>query len=229
MATPDDIAHVFLKLGLALVLSGVLGLERERKGRAAGLRTHVVVCLGATLAMIVSDFLASEWTKTGANVWLDRGRIAAGIVTGIGFIGAGTIINVGSIHRGLTTAAMIWFVGVLGIAVGSGYYVVSAVATVFALFAVLALERVSEYLPSQVEFVLSIRVAGGMQRISDIERFIEKEGYRVMASRLRVQEEEKQRVDMTFDILSKNHEPVEQLIQRIQQEFPGSLRITIER
>ena len=229
MISLDDISTDCTKFALALLLSGVLGLERERKGRAAGLRTHVVVCLGATLAMIVSDSLAAEWAKSGAMVWLDRGRIAAGIVTGIGFIGAGAIINVGNIHRGLTTAAMLWFVAVLGIAVGAGYYSVAAIATVFALFTVLALEPVTEFLPSRVQFLLSIRMVGGMQRISDLERFIEAQGYRVVTSRLQVTEEEKQLVDMSFDILSKGRHPAEDLIARVEQEFPGSLRITIER
>ena len=221
--------EVCIKFALALLLSGLLGLERERKGRAAGLRTHVVVCLGATLAMIVSDLLAAEWTAKGAPIWLDRGRIAAGIVTGIGFIGAGTIINVGSVHRGLTTAAMLWFVAVLGIAIGVGFYRVAVLGTFFALFTVLALERVSESLPAQVQFVLSIRLAGTAQRIADIEHFIEAQGYRVVASRLRVTVEDHERVDMTFDILSKKRHPVEELVARIQQECPGALRVTIER
>ncbi|MCC6490455.1 MAG: MgtC/SapB family protein [Candidatus Hydrogenedentes bacterium] len=225
----SETLEICIKFALALLLSGLLGLERERKGRAAGLRTHVVVCLGSTLAMIVSDLLAAEWTATGAPIWLDRGRIAAGIVTGIGFIGAGTIINVGSIHRGLTTAAMLWFVAVLGIAIGVGFYEVAVLGTFFALFAVLALERVSESLPARVQFVLSIRLAGTAQRITDIERFIEVQGYRVLASRLRVTVEDHERVDMTFDILSKKRHSIEELVTRIQQECPGALRVTIER
>ncbi|MCC6697543.1 MAG: MgtC/SapB family protein [Candidatus Hydrogenedentes bacterium] len=225
----SETLEICIKFALALLLSGLLGLERERKGRAAGLRTHVVVCLGSTLAMIVSDLLAAEWTATGAPIWLDRGRIAAGIVTGIGFIGAGTIINVGSIHRGLTTAAMLWFVAVLGIAIGVGFYRVAILGTFFALFTVLALERVSESLPARIQFVLSIRLAGTAQRVADIERFIEAQGYRVVASRLRVTVEDHERVDMTFDILSKKRHPVEELVARIQQECPGALRVTIER
>lgn len=225
----SETREICIKFALALLLSGLLGLERERKGRAAGLRTHVVVCLGSTLAMIVSDLLAAEWTATGAPIWLDRGRIAAGIVTGIGFIGAGTIINVGSIHRGLTTAAMLWFVAVLGIAIGVGFYRVAILGTFFALFTVLALERVSESLPARIQFVLSIRLAGTAQRVADIERFIEAQGYRVVASRLRVTVEDHERVDMTFDILSKKRHPVEELVARIQQECPGALRVTIER
>ena len=229
MELPTDVLGYCGKFALAIVLSGALGLERERKGRAAGLRTHVVVCLGSTLAMIVSDILAAEWNNSDAPVWLDRGRIAAGIVTGIGFIGAGTIINVGSIHRGLTTAAMLWFVAVLGIAIGVGYYSLSVIATAFALLSVLLLERAGKFLPGHVQFALSVRVAGGSQRISDMERFIEKQGYVVMAARLRVSEEQDPRADMTFEIMSHGKQSIEDLIDRIQQEFPGTRRITIER
>lgn len=230
MDLSSDTLFYLGKFALAVALSGVLGLERERKGRAAGLRTHVVVCLGATLAMVVSDILAAEWNNSDAHTWLDRGRIAAAIITGIGFIGAGTIINQGSIHRGLTTAAMLWFVAVLGIAIGVGYYALAIIATAFALLSVLLLEHVGTLLPEQVQFALSVRVAGGTQRINDLERFIERQGYVVMAARLRVTEDEdKQRTDMTFDILSRRKQTVEDLIRDIQTEFPGTLRITVER
>jgi putative Mg2+ transporter-C (MgtC) family protein len=217
------------KFALAILLSGVLGLERERKGRSAGLRTHVVVCLGATLAMIVSGILAAEWKLTEAPIWLDRGRMAAGIVTGIGFIGAGTIINVGSIHRGLTTAAMLWFVAVLGIAIGVGYYSLAIIATAFTLLSVILLEKVGKLLPEQIQYALSVRVMGGSQRINDMERFIERQGYTVMTARLRVSEEDELRADMTFEILSHKRHSIEVLIDKIQQEFPGTRRITIER
>jgi len=229
MGLPDDVLGYCGRFALAIVLSGMLGLERERKGRAAGLRTHVVVCLGSTLAMIVSDILAADWNASDAPVWLDRGRIAAAIVTGIGFIGAGTIINVGSIHRGLTTAAMLWFVAVLGIAIGLGYFSLSIIATAFALLSVLSLERVGKFLPERVQFALRVRVVGGTQRINDMERFIERQGYVVMAARLRVTEEENQKTDMTFDIMSRGKRSIEELIERIQEEFPGTRRITIER
>jgi putative Mg2+ transporter-C (MgtC) family protein len=229
MDLPDDVLTYCGKFALAIVLSGILGLERERKGRAAGLRTHVVVCLGSTLAMIVSDILAAEWNNSDAPIWLDRGRIAAGILTGIGFIGAGTIINVGSIHRGLTTAAMVWFAAVLGIAIGVGYYTLSIIATIATLSSVLLLERVGGWLPEQIQFALSVRVAGGSQRITDMERFIEKQGYTVMAARLRVTEEDEKRTDMTFDIISRTKRSIEDLIEQIQHEFPGTLRITVER
>lgn len=228
MTPLHELGVVLFKLCLAVALSGLLGLERERKGRAAGLRTHILVCLGATLAMVVSDFLTRDWAATGANVHLDSGRIAAGIVTGIGFIGAGAIINVGSIHRGLTTAAMLWFVAIVGIAVGSGYFVVAAAATLLAFFTVTVLSRVVESLPTEIEFSLNLRIPGGLSLINQVEGFIHEQGYRVTASRLRVLEKGS-KVDMTFDVISKPGADIESLVQSLQDRYTEVQQITLER
>jgi putative Mg2+ transporter-C (MgtC) family protein len=106
---------VIAQVLLAVLLSGVIGFEREMHGRSAGLRTHILVCLGATLVMVVGKHITF-----GASH--DPGRIAAGVITGIGFLGAGEIIRTqGGVH-GLTTAACLWLVAALGVAVGSGLY-----------------------------------------------------------------------------------------------------------
>ena len=110
-----------LKLVLAVVLGGLIGWERERSHKPAGLRTHMLVCVGSTLITLISVGYFAE----------DYARIISGIVTGIGFIGAGTIIAQGTkgIH-GLTTAASLWAVAAIGISVGIGWYVLSIVAAV---------------------------------------------------------------------------------------------------
>ena len=133
VAEAEDICG---KLVLAVVLAGILGLERQRKGRGAGLRTHILVCLGATVAMMIPDLVAS---RGGGNGWADTGRMAAGIITGIGFLGAGTIVSAGRGPQGLTTAAMVWFVATLGIAIGSDLYLIAVCATALALVVVLGL------------------------------------------------------------------------------------------
>lgn len=128
------------RLSCSVALSAIVGYERQRKGRPAGIRTHILVCLGATLLMILSDAFAYELMESGANVWMDRGRIAQGIVTGVGFLGAGTIVNYGRDQHGLTTAAMIWFVAAVGIAVGAGMYMLATASTLIATFVVLVLD-----------------------------------------------------------------------------------------
>lgn len=217
-----------LKFLLAVVLAGLVGLERERRGRAAGLRTHVLVCLGATLSMVVSNLLAEEFRQTGITVWLDRGRIAAGILTGIGFVGAGAVINVGSTHRGLTTAAMIWFVAALGIAIGAGYYFVATAATLFAFVTVTWLHRLSDLLPYHDRFVLSLRMPGGAETIDRIEDAIRDHGFIVVASRLRVAGDGS-RMDMTFEVNARAKQKVEHLIAELQAQFKLAERITVER
>lgn len=108
---------VLVRLGLSILLAGAVGLNREDMNRPAGLRTHVLVCLGTTLAMITSEYI---YTRYGKNI--DPSRIGAQVVSGIGFLGAGTIIISGKHVKGLTTAAGLWATACLGLLIGCGYY-----------------------------------------------------------------------------------------------------------
>lgn len=123
--------EVLERLLLAALLGGVIGIERERREWAAGLRTHMLVCLGAALAIIVSAFGFSD-VLHNQGVILDPSRIAAQVVSGIGFLGAGTILFLQreQVIRGLTTAAGLWAVASIGLAAGSGMYLAAIVATV---------------------------------------------------------------------------------------------------
>ena len=107
-----------LQIFAAVVLGGAIGFEREVAGREAGLRTMILVCLGSTLVMVVSERLSAEGGSVLFRV--DPTRIGAGIVTGIGFVGGGVILKQRNLIRGVTTAAAIWFVAGLGIAIGVG-------------------------------------------------------------------------------------------------------------
>ncbi|MGH2448631.1 MAG: MgtC/SapB family protein [Chloroflexota bacterium] len=133
--------EVLARLGLALVLGSLVGLERERRDRAAGLRTHALVCLGSALIMLVSAYGLLNLTAD-SRVSLDPSRIAAQVVSGIGFLGAGTIIFRREIVRGLTTAAGLWVVAGVGLAVGSGLYLAAVGTTVGALLVLAAFTRI---------------------------------------------------------------------------------------
>lgn len=125
--------EVLLRLLLASFFGALIGLERERKHWAAGLRTHMMVCVGASLVMIVSAFGFRDILGT-ANVTLDPSRVAAQVVSGIGFIGAGAILfSRQETIRGLTTASSIWVVAAIGLAVGGGLYFAASATTVIAL------------------------------------------------------------------------------------------------
>jgi putative Mg2+ transporter-C (MgtC) family protein len=134
-----------LRLVTATVLAGLVGLDRERHRSAAGLRTHALVGMASCLLMIASAFGFADILGT-PNVGLDPSRIAAQIVTGIGFLGAGTIIAHGSSVRGLTTAASVWTVAAIGLAVGGGMYRAALIATGLALVLLLAMRPVERRL-----------------------------------------------------------------------------------
>jgi putative Mg2+ transporter-C (MgtC) family protein len=178
-----------VKLALAVVLAGLLGLEREYKGRTAGLRTHILVCLGSTLAMMVSGAIAQQWNQAGVPVWLDSGRIAAGILTGVGFLGAGAIITGRSGVQGLTTAAIIWFVAALGIAIGAGLYSIAIIATFFALFVVVLFQQIEWLIPAKRRFSFVLRTHGGWERAETIHALLRKEGNRTSVVDVRLMEE----------------------------------------
>lgn len=134
---------ILLRLAVAVVLGGVIGLERETEGKPAGLRTHALVCLGSALFMMIS--IKSPDFFPGAKT-VDPGRIAAGVVTGIGFLGAGTILRAGGSVKGLTTAASIWAVAAIGLAVGVGYYLMAMITTGLALAVLHLPEQIAKLL-----------------------------------------------------------------------------------
>src|SRR5579862_3584309 len=123
--------ETLLRLFVAAVLGSLIGFERERLLWAAGIRTHMLVCVGACLFMIVSAYGFAS--VLGPNVVLDPSRVAAQVVSGIGFLGAGAILARGEIVRGLTTAASIWTVAAIGLAVGGGLYFAASVSTAIIL------------------------------------------------------------------------------------------------
>lgn len=131
--------EITLRLFLALTLGGVVGYERERQQRPAGFRTHVLVCVGSALIMLVSAYGMAG--ASGGTVVYDPARIAAQVVTGIGFLGAGTILRHGNTITGLTTAASIWIVSGIGLAVGIGFYGGALMATFMVLLSLILLRN----------------------------------------------------------------------------------------
>ncbi len=130
-----------IRLTVAGVLGAIIGLDREYRAKEAGYRTHFLVSLGSALMMIVSQYGFADVLQEGV-IRLDPSRIAAQVVTGIGFIGAGTIIFQKQVVRGLTTAAGIWTAAGIGLAVGAGMYVIGIVATLLTLAGLELLNRI---------------------------------------------------------------------------------------
>lgn len=131
---------VLFRLAMASILGGIIGLERERKNWSAGMRTHMMVCLGAALTFIVSSYGFTDILKEDSIV-LDPARIAAQVISGIGFLGAGIIMFLKpGFVRGLTTASGLWTVSAIGLAVGSGMYIAAVGATLIAFIILLILQ-----------------------------------------------------------------------------------------
>ncbi|MFH0982205.1 MAG: MgtC/SapB family protein [Planctomycetota bacterium] len=132
-----------LRMMISLVIGGLIGLEREYRGRPAGLRTHILVCLGCCVVMLVSTHFPRLYGTLGPEsvVRLDPARLAYGVVAGIGFLGAGVIMRQGGSVHGLTTAASLWCVAALGLGVGVGMYAVASVGTALALACLWGLRR----------------------------------------------------------------------------------------
>ena len=152
MAPELEIWEGLLRLVLAAVLAGAIGIERELREQEAGLRTHMLVCVGATMFMLVGVYAWSDYRLgNDVGVIVDPSRIASYVVAGIGFLGAGAIIRHGINVRGLTTAASLWVVAAIGIAVGGGMYVIAIAATALVILALWPLAQVKLLLAGKAE------------------------------------------------------------------------------
>lgn len=131
---------IILKLSLACLCGGIIGIDREKKRRPAGLKTHILVCIGATLAMITNEYI---YVVYGTDV--DPARLGAQVISGIGFLGAGTIIVTGKQQiKGLTTAAGLWASAAMGLAIGIGFYEAAIIGCIFIFVVITAVQRIDD-------------------------------------------------------------------------------------
>mgnify|MGYP002639440108 CR=1 FL=1 len=144
----------FIRMLLAAALGGIIGFERDIHGRAAGLRTHLLVSLGAAVFTMLSELISQTVSAPG---FADPARIAAQVVSGIGFLGAGVIVKEGANVRGLTTAACLWGAAAIGMAAGSGYYEIAIVTTLISLISLIFLKFMERFYPKDTYRILSIR------------------------------------------------------------------------
>ncbi|MEF9958594.1 MAG: MgtC/SapB family protein [Niameybacter sp.] len=150
-----NILSTIVRLSLATLFGGIIGFERGRKRRPAGLRTHILVCIGATLAMLTNQYVVQI-----LGVGQDATRLGAQVISGIGFLGAGTILVTGKQQvKGLTTAAGLWACACMGLAIGIGFYEGAVIGCLFILGGVSVLHKLDMYLVSrakEVEFYIEI-------------------------------------------------------------------------
>ncbi|MFA9397271.1 MAG: MgtC/SapB family protein [Clostridiaceae bacterium] len=179
--------EVVLRLLLAVVIGGIVGYEREYKNRPAGFRTHILVCVGAAVVSLISLFslqdtikLISEHPELANSIKIDVGRYGAQVISGIGFLGAGTIIHLKGSVRGLTTAASLWTVACIGLAVGLGYYPLSIIATLIVFIVLVTLKRFeSRFLDKNKYAKLEIVYDNKLEFIKTSEDYFDSIGLRV--------------------------------------------------
>lgn len=156
----DEYQQILLRLVAALAAGGIIGLERSFRGRAAGFRTHALVCIASSLLMLVTVY-EGQWffTESGARVVIDPTRMAQGIMTGIGFLGAGVIVKEGLTVRGLTTAASIWVTAAIGILTGIGFYYAAGLGVVLTLGTLSVFRWIEGTMPTELYANFTVRFA----------------------------------------------------------------------
>ena len=164
-------SELILRLALAALLGSAIGIERERLRWAAGLRTHMLVCVGSCLAMIVSAYGFAG--VLGPHVVLDPSRVAAQVISGVGFLGAGSIILRNEMVKGLTTAASLWTVAALGLAVGGGLYIPAAATAVIVLLILIALKPVEDHFwKTRSTCLIELRAPRGVVSVGFLEEIL---------------------------------------------------------
>ena len=178
MAAPFTSSEALIRLGIAVAIGCVVGIEREYKNRPAGLRTHVLVCLGSCMiALIECAFMHQIDEQASVHTTYNFGSMTAQVISGIGFLGAGTIFMQSKKIAGLTTAASLWNTACLGLATGYGYYWMSIIGGAIVLLVLLALQKI---IPVHSLKRVEVRFIHRQETMQYINDFFEKSGIKVL-------------------------------------------------
>ncbi len=192
---------MIFRLLLSLILSSLIGMDRESTKKPAGLRTHILVSLGSTLVMLLSIYL-HEMFAEGSAYYSDR--LTAQVISGIGFLGAGTILHRdGGIVTGLTTAASLWVVACIGLAVGAGFYLGAAITTLLVIITLISFHRVSKKIKikGQIVFITIISLDQPGQ-VGKIGQVIGDYGVNIINIDLEHKEEELIKINLELNIIN---------------------------
>ena len=219
-------AALLLRLLVGTALGAMIGYERQLYGRPAGLRTHLIVALASTTFMIVSThFVYFQHYGKDDLVTVDSSRIAASVVTGIGFLGAGAILRTGITVQGLTTAAGLWLVAAIGLSAGAGMYVVSVAATIIGVTALTVLRRFERKDDHLLRRKISLILGEGAQPLSLILTALARDGAVVSAAEYEKQIDEN-RTAVTFQA-SFPATASDRIVELLETQ-PGVRRVRVE-
>jgi putative Mg2+ transporter-C (MgtC) family protein len=221
-------SQMIIKLLLASLLGGLIGLEREVHGRPAGFRTHLLVALGSCLFVISSIHFYELYGNRGGSgpLGVDPSRIAAQVVTGIGFLGAGAIIREGASIRGLTTAACLWVAAAIGLACGAGLFLVSFLVTCLALLSLLLLKKVEYRLRRDVYLAVKIWSDEGKDQLATISGLLEASRMEIVKVSLE-RDLEKRELQLEYSVRSSDPGQSFELIDQL-AAVPGVKRVRLE-
>ncbi|NQX71527.1 MgtC/SapB family protein [Paenibacillus alba] len=225
-----DQVHITIRLVLALFLGGLIGFEREVSSHAAGLRTHILVCVGSSLVMLLSMYGFSAFVNE-VNVRLDPSRLAAQVISGIGFLGAGTIMFNGRSITGLTTAASLWVVAGIGLAVGAGFYYPAILVCFMVLISLWILNKVEhKYFNGKKVRVLKIQAADQPGTLGVITTLLGKQNVDIRKITLEEHEDpdKPNQVQITFHVTIPKPPIIAVVLEGINQ-IQGVTGVTIEK
>ena len=177
----SEYLEITFRLVAALAAGGIIGLERSFRGRAAGFRTHALVCIASSLLMLVTVY-EHQWfvAQGGSRVVVDPTRMAQGIMTGIGFLGAGVIVKEGLTVRGLTTAASIWITAAIGILTGIGFYFAAGIGVILTLGTLSVFRWIESKIPTEFYANFSVRFArDSVMAESELRQLVSRHGFSV--------------------------------------------------
>jgi len=209
--------EAIIKVLVSGILSGIIGFERERHGREAGLRTMILVGMGTTI-ILISSFQVYYIFSNIQNplIRLDPARIAYGVVTGIGFLGAGVIVKDKRRIRGLTTAACLWFVTSISLAIGVGLYILSLILTLISVAVLYFLKIIEKKIPIDEYNIFSIKIRDDIELKNNIIGLIEKENFKILSMQIERNKEERT-LDLIFTLRYRKPQNPEIIFDKVSE------------
>lgn len=214
------ISDILMPCFLALIFGGLIGFQREKAERPAGLRTHALVCLGSTVFTIVS------YLGFSSLAGVDPSRVAAGIVAGIGFIGAGVIFRQGTLIKGVTTAASIWIVASIGISLGAKLYYLAVLTTLLGFVTLSILKYIEDKVIRIPNYVVRVTVSEDLKDINEILKIFKRKSVCIKSRKYEFNDVNDTKI-YTFNLLSKYSELPSHIIKEL-SKLKGIKKITID-
>lgn len=205
--------EIIFKLLLGTLLGGIIGFERQTHGRPAGFRTQLLVCVACVLIMMISESYYSQGQTNAAYARIDPTRLAAGAMTGVGFLGAGVILKTGVSIQGLTTAACIWIVSAIGLAIGAGQYLAGIAGFVITFFSLWVLRLFESRIPRMIYKYITLVTdeRGDEQTISSL---FNERGFEIIKMDYKVKIPEKEKT-FVFTVSAKDGVKMQEIINDI--------------